>query len=131
MNRKQGSFTQVDGNTLSDFSRSVSRRWFMRDCGMGLGGVAMNHLMQGDSRAATAANLLAPKQPPFPAKAKRVIFLFMGGAPSHIDLFENKATLAKLDGTAPPAELLEGYRSAFIKPDNKLLGPKFPFNPLL
>ena len=85
MNRKQGSLTQVDGNTLSDFSRSVSRRWFMRDCGMGLGGIAMNHLMQDDAHAETAANLLAPKQPPFPAKAKRVIFLFMHGGPSQVD----------------------------------------------
>lgn len=124
---KKRQTTQIDGSVLSDFSRSVSRRWFMRDCGVGLGGIAMNHLMQGDATASSAANLLAPKKSPFPAKAKRVIFLFMGGAPSHIDLFENKSTLAKLDGTPPPAELLEGYRSAFIKPDNMLLGPKFPF----
>jgi len=121
--------TPIDGNTRSDFQRSVSRRWFMRDCGVGLGGIALNHLLATSGAAAPSepSNPLAPKAPHFPAKAKRVIFLFMGGAPSHVDLFENKPTLARLDGTNPPPELLEGYQSAFIKPENKLLGPKFGF----
>ena len=101
----------------------------MRDCGVGLGGIALNHLLGTSSNAAASAppNPLDPKQPHYTGKAKRVIFLFMGGAPSHVDLFENKPTLARLDGTNPPPELLEGYQSAFIKPDNKLLGPKWSF----
>ena len=70
---------------------------------------------------------LRPKQPHFAPKAKRVIFLFMAGAPSHLDLFDNKPELAKFDGTLPPAELLKGYRAAFINPNSKLLGPKFKF----
>ena len=61
------------------------------------------------------------------AKAKRVIFLFMAGAPSHLELFDNKPQLAKFDGTLPPPELLKGYRAAFINPNSKLLGPKFKF----
>lgn len=116
----------IDGQTLADYRLSMSRRWFLEKCGVGLGGIALNHLLLRES-AAAAPNLLAPRFPMHRATAKRVIFLFMGGAPSHVDLFENKPTLSRLDGTNPPPELLEGYRSAFIKPDNKLLGPKFPF----
>jgi uncharacterized protein (DUF1501 family) len=51
----------------------------------------------------------------------------MAGAPSHLDLFDYKPQLAKFSGTLPPAELLKGYRAAFINPQSKLLGPKFKF----
>ena len=67
------------------------------------------------------------QRPHFPAKAKSVIYLFMAGAPSHLELFDNKPELAKHDGKLPPAELLKGYRAAFINPNSKLLGPKFKF----
>ena len=73
------------------------------------------------------ANPLSPKQPHFKAKAKKVIYLFMAGAPSHLEMFDNKPQLAKFDGTLPPPELLKGYRAAFINPNSKLLGPKFKF----
>ncbi|HKF56000.1 MAG TPA: DUF1501 domain-containing protein, partial [Blastocatellia bacterium] len=56
-----------------------------------------------------------------------VIFLFMAGGPSHLELFDNKPELAKFNGTLPPADLLKGYRTAFINPSSKLLGPKFKF----
>ena len=52
----------------------------------------------------------------------------MGGAPSHLELFDNKPQLAKFNGTLPPPELLKGYRAAFINPNSTLLGPKFKFN---
>ena len=64
------------------------------------------------------------KQPHFAPKAKNVIFLFMAGAPSHLELFDNKPQLAKFDGKLPPPELLKGYRAAFINPNSKLLGPE-------
>ena len=48
----------------------------------------------------------------------------MAGAPSHLELFDNKPQLAKFDGTLPPPELLKGYRAAFINPNSKLLGPE-------
>ena len=51
----------------------------------------------------------------------------MAGAPSQLELFDYKPQLAKFDGTLPPAELLKGYRAAFINPSSKLLGPKFKF----
>src|SRR5260221_13402386 len=51
----------------------------------------------------------------------------MAGAPSHLELFDYKPQLAKYDGTLPPAELLKGYRAAFINPNSALLGPRFKF----
>jgi hypothetical protein len=109
-------------------ARYLSRRWFLRDCGIGLAGIAASSLLTADSRAAPKSdNPLAPKAPHFPAKAKRVIFIFQAGAPSHLELFDNKPELAKRNGQLPPAELLKGYRAAFINPNSALLGPKFAF----
>jgi hypothetical protein len=103
--------------------QSLARRWFLKECGVGLGAIALGQL----AGAAETADLLAPKRPPIKARAKNVIFLFMAGAPSHLELFDHKPQLAKFDGTLPPAELLKGYRAAFINPNSKLLGPKFKF----
>ncbi|MCG8651384.1 MAG: DUF1501 domain-containing protein, partial [Pirellulales bacterium] len=103
-----------------------SRRWFLKECGVGLGAIAAADLMRRSASAATA-DPLAARQSPLPAKAKNVIFLFMAGAPSHLEMFDYKPQLAKFDGTLPPAELLDGYRAAFINPNSKLLGPKFKF----
>jgi hypothetical protein len=108
--------------------RRVTRRWFLQECGVGLGAIALADLLRGRAAAGPqAANPLAPKPPHYPAKAKRVIFLFMAGAPSHLELFDHKPQLAKFDGTLPPPELVKGYRAAFINPSSKLLGPKFKF----
>ncbi|HVJ86859.1 MAG TPA: DUF1501 domain-containing protein [Caulifigura sp.] len=106
----------------------IARRWFFKDCGIGLGTLALADLLRDRSLAAAAKDdPLAPKRPHHAPKAKRVIFLFMAGAPSHLELFDNKPKLAELDGQLPPKELLEGYRAAFINPNSKLLGPKFKF----
>ncbi len=99
----------------------LARRWFLLECGVGLGAMALGQLL------GAAENPLAPKKPPFAPKAKNVIFLFMAGAPSHLELFDYKPQLAKFDGTLPPAGLLKGYRAAFINPNSKLLGPRFKF----
>jgi hypothetical protein len=110
--------------------KEVARRWFLQQCGVGLGAVAFSSLLAEAGFAATGntpADPLAPKKPPLAPKAKRVIFLFMAGAPSHLELFDYKPQLAKFDGTLPPADLLKGYRAAFINPNSKLLGPKFKF----
>ncbi len=110
--------------------QEVSRRWFLQQCGVGLGSIALNQLMAPNAQAmskADATNPLSVRTPHHTPKAKRVIYLFMAGAPSHLELFDYKPQLAKFDGTLPPAELLKGYRSAFINPQSKLLGPKFNF----
>jgi uncharacterized protein (DUF1501 family) len=107
----------------------ISRRWFFQQCGVGLGAIALGSLFRESGWASplALANPLAPKQPHFPAKAKRVIFLFMAGAPSHLELFDYKPELAKWNGKLPPPDLLKGYRAAFINPNSTLLGPKFKF----
>src|SRR5438132_1870445 len=106
----------------------VARRWFLQECGVGLGAIALGQLLGKVAQAAPAAtNPLAPRQAHYAAKAKRVIFLFMAGAPSHLELFDYKPQLAKFNGTLPPPELVKGYRAAFINPSSKLLGPKFKF----
>jgi hypothetical protein len=108
-------------------AKQITRRWFFEECGVGLGVAALADLLQQSGFAAPSIDPLAPKQPHFDPKAKRVIFLFMAGAPSHLEMFDYKPQLAKFDGTLPPAGLLKGYRAAFINPNSKLLGPKFKF----
>jgi hypothetical protein len=106
----------------------LARRWFLKECGVGLGSIALGQL--AGARTACAAKSpkpLAVKTPHFSPRAKNVIFLFMAGAPSHLELFDYKPQLAKYDGTLPPAELLKGYRAAFINPNSRLLGPRFQF----
>ena len=108
----------------------LARRWFLQECGVGLGAMALAELLGTASTAraaATTADPLAPKHRISRREAKNVIYLFMAGAPSHLELFDNKPELAKFDGTLPPPELLKGYRAAFINPNSKLLGPKFKF----
>src|SRR5690349_19619757 len=110
--------------------KHVTRRWFFHQCGVGLGAMALAELLRdsGFARAETALpDPLAPRRPQYTAKAKRVIYLFMAGAPSHLDLFDYKPKLAELNGTLPPPDLIKDYRAAFINPSSKLLGPKFKF----
>ncbi len=108
----------------------VTRRWFLRDCGLGLGSIALASLANRDVSAAPttrAKSPLAPRLPHFAGKAKRVVYLFHAGAPSHLELYDYKPELAKRSGQLPPAELLKDYRAAFIKPNSALLGPKYKF----
>ncbi len=110
--------------------RLVARRWFFQQCGVGLGVMALGHLLSRPGYAAAAkpaTGPLTPRQPHYRPRAKRVIFLFMAGAPSHLELFDYKPQLARFDGKLPPADLIKGYRAAFINPNSKLLGPKFKF----
>src|SRR5215467_9279011 len=102
-----------------EYARLVTRRWFFRQCGVGLGSIALGSLLQGASGATSpqAANPLAPRQPHFKGKAKRVIYLFMAGAPSQLDLFDYKPALTKYNGKPVPAEIVMGQKYAFIKPD--------------
>ncbi len=116
---------------LEEQRKAITRRWFFKQCGVGVGAMALNSLLAeslfGKSVTPLQSNPLSPKAAHIPAKAKRVIYLFMAGAPSHLDLFDYKPELAKWDGKLPPADLLKGYRAAFINPSSKLLGPKFTF----
>ncbi len=110
----------------------VSRRWFFKECGIGLGKLALAGLLTNSfSRNAGAAplaeNPLAPKQPHFKPKAKRVIHLFMAGAPSQLDLFDYKPKLVEYEGKPIPPEIIGGQRYAFIRPDAAVMAPRFKF----
>ena len=110
---------------------AVARRWFLQQCGVGLGAVALGNLLSECAACETSrpagTNPLAPQQPHYAPKAKNVIYLFMGGAPSHLELLDYKPQLAKFDGKLPPADLIKDYRAAFINPNSQLLGPRFQF----
>ncbi|GMV92620.1 MAG: hypothetical protein AMXMBFR82_23980 [Candidatus Hydrogenedentota bacterium] len=105
---------------------AIARRWFLQQCGVGLGTLALHQLL-GGSAVARAADPLAVQTPHFAPKAKHVIYLFMAGAPSQLELLDYKPQLVKHDGTLPPAELLQNYRAAFIDPNSRLLGTRFNF----
>src|SRR5713226_4021928 len=81
-----------------------SRREFLQKAGLGFGMLGAGFLLERDAAAATlpASNPFAPKPPNFPAKAKRVIFLFMHGGPSHVDTFDPKPRLAQDNGKPIP-----------------------------
>ena len=89
---------------------------------MGLGSMALSSLL--NEGRAQDADPLRPRPGHFPAKAKAVIFLFMAGGPSHLELFDPKPTLQRLDGQTVPASFTAGRRFAFIRPDAKLLGTR-------
>ncbi len=84
----------------------VSRREMLRRFASGFGMLGLAGLLSNDFRALAAedTNPLSPKPPLFPAKAKRVIFLFMSGGPSHVDLFDPKPRLAADNGKPLPFE---------------------------
>ncbi len=115
----------------SEYAKLITRRWFFRQCGVGLGSIALASLLDGGKACAAgtpkSSNPLAPKQPQFKPKAKRVIFLFMGGAPSQLDLFDYKPAMTKYDGKPVPQEVVMGQKYAFIKPDAALYATEFKF----
>lgn len=106
-----------------------TRRHFFSDCGVGLGKMALASLLAGGRAAQATASRTPHLLPPphHPAKAKAVIFLFMAGAPSQLDLFDHKPKLAELEGKPIPPSVVGDQRYAFIRPDAGLLGPRFPF----
>lgn len=113
-------------NKEQDELRAVTRRHFFTQSAMfGIGSLALNALLRSDGLTATQNGPQAA--PHFAPKAKRVIFLFMAGAPSQLDLFDHKPALNKYDGQDIPQEFIQGERFAFIKGTPKLLGSPFEF----
>ena len=105
-----------------------TRRHFFQDCGVGVGKIALASLLANNfATAEDAAAPTAPKPSPFLLKAKRVIYLFMAGAPSQLELFDWKPLLKKLEGKPIPPSVIQGQRYAFIQPDAAVLGPRFRF----
>ena len=124
--------SEIMNNLDQNILRTITRRHFFRDCNVGLGSLALASLM-GAGRVTAApqadANLspFAPRQGHFPAKAKNVIFMFMAGGPSQLELFDNKPRLQEMDGQVIPESYVKNKRFAFIKQDAKLLGSRRKF----
>lgn len=109
-----------------------TRRHFFARCGLGLGSLALASLMDRSLFAAPKpASPFAPKPTHHPAKARRVIYLFMAGGPSQLELFDYKPKLHDYNGQPLPESYLKGKRFAFMdtftKEPPKLLAPKRKF----
>jgi hypothetical protein len=116
----------------ADLRLALTRRALFQQAGMGLGSIALGALLAETSGSACASESTIAKStnalaPHFPPRAKSVIFLHMVGAPSQLELFDNKPTLARFDGQPCPKELIEGQRFAFLRGHPSLLGPRFKF----
>jgi hypothetical protein len=116
---------------FEEFCGIAARRKFLKQAGYGLGSIALGQLLAQDSGIATSTenslNALAPKPPHFPAKAKSVIFLFMGGGPSQMDLFHPKPRLNEYHGRPLPDSLQKDLAAALAQrpstsPDSKVFG---------
>ena len=110
----------------------ATRRHFFSRCALGLGSLALASLL--DERRALAApakltNPLFPRPGHFPGRAKRVIYLFMAGAPSQLELFDYKPKLIELNSQPIPTSFTDGKRFAFMGSShgNKLLGTRRKF----
>lgn len=112
---------------------SQTRRHFFSQCGVGVGTMALASLLHGSKpvSAAPATNPLAPKKPHYAGKAKSVIFLFMAGGPSQLELFDYKPKLTALHDKPIPEEFIKGKRfafmSSFAKNTPKLLASRRKF----
>jgi len=116
----------------TDALKLQARRHFFHDCRLGVGKIALASLLtDGIAGAIDAApridSPIAPKATHFPARAKRVIYLFMVGAPSQLDMFDYKPKLVELEGKPIPPSVIKGQRYAFIQPDAAVLSPRFRF----
>lgn len=101
----------------------LTRRHFLRDCQAGIGVAALASLFSRDSVGEIVAdNPLKVKAPPHAAKAKRMIYLHMSGAPPHLDIFDYKPELVRLSGQDAPESVIKGRRFAFTTGVPKLLG---------
>ncbi len=113
--------------------RFLTRRQFFSRCALGLGGIALASLLKDQSAygatSGAALNPMAVKPTHFPAKAKNIIYLFMAGGPSQLELFDYKPRLNELNGQPIPQSFIEGKRFAFMDSSHgtKLLGTRRQF----
>ena len=118
-------------------NRLLTRRWFFKECGIGLGSLALASLLENSLFAQSQSairnpqsaitNPGAPKQPHFKPKAKRVIYLFMAGGPSQFETFDYKPALAKYNGKLVPQEFVKDLNYAFIRSDAGLYASELKF----
>src|SRR5215211_3586045 len=119
---------------MNDALRDLTRRHFFKQAGFGIGSLALASLIDerllasagsahaGEATASAAAEAVARAVGAhFAPKAKQIIYLFMAGAPSQIDMFDHKPKLQQYDGQPIPEEIVKGERFAFIKGTPRLL----------
>ena len=124
-------------SAMQDLLRVVTRRHFFRQAGFGIGAAALAVLREKSGLARELSdtgplpvdvmNPMAAKLPHYAPKAKNIIFLFMAGAPSQLDLLDYKPKLQALNGQSCPEEILKGERFAFIRGVPRLLGSPYRF----
>jgi len=125
---------QNPNDLYHDVAKHKSRRQFLQDSMLGLGGLTLSMLMgsdaslSGEDADGEESSVGRLQEPHFAPQAKHVIFLHMAGAPSQLELFDYKPKLAELDGKPTPDSLLNGKEFAFIQGTPKLLGPKAEFD---
>lgn len=109
-------------NTPDNHPAHLARRHFLNRCGVGLGSLAFSSLMAGESSS-------VPRKAHFAPKAKNVIFLFMAGGPSQLDMFEHKTELTRWNGRPIPESFTKGKRFAFMDSSHRseLLGSRRSF----
>ncbi len=123
-----------DPQQPNDLLRQSTRRQLFEQCGMGIGAMALGSLLNRDKLLAAAPRSestverpMLPREPHFKPRAKAVIFLFMAGGPSQLDMFTEKPMLRKHNGELPPKSFMEGKRFAFLKGTETLLGSPHKF----
>ena len=99
-----------------------NRREFLTDCFCGFGAMGFSSLMAAEA----SKNPLAPKEPHFPAKAKRIIFLFQAGGPSHLETFDPKPLLNQLHGQKRP-DTFGKVEYQNVNQNSRILGTKRTF----
>jgi len=108
----------------------MHRRCFLERSGYGIGGMALAQLLASDATAARKTmppDPLAPRSPHFAPRAKNVIFLFMAGAPSQLDLFDPKPKLVQLHNKPVPESFLSGLDDALIRGSARVWASPRPF----
>jgi len=116
-------------NPHAQHVEQLTRRHFLKNCQLGLGSMALASMIAEDSPAAAkVVEPLLPKEPHFTPKVKRVIHLHMTGSPPHLDLFDYKPELVKLNDQLCPESFLEGKRFAFTSGRPTLLGTPRKFS---
>jgi hypothetical protein len=116
--------------------QNQTRRHFLRDSSLALGGMALEWLLARDAAGGSTAfkaqagvvNPLAPRKPHFAGKAQRIIYIHLTGSPPNLDLFDYKPELVKRDGQSCPDQYLKGKRFAFTTGTPKLLGTPRKFS---
>lgn len=111
---------------MSDSLQQQTRRHFFgrAGAGLGIGSLALSRMLADDY---DVPDPMSPHPGQFEGKARNVIYMFMAGGPSHLDLFEPKPMLQKYHGQLPPESLVAGKRFAFLKKGAKILGTQRKF----